>query len=41
MAESETGMSDLFGDMDLEETDDTGYEQDVDVEIIYICGNYL
>ena len=34
MSESETGISDLFADMDLEETNDTGYEQDVDVEII-------
>ena len=34
MAESETGISDLFDDMDLKETNDTGYEQDVDVEVI-------
>ena len=34
MAESETGLSDLFDDLDLEETYDTGYEEDVEVEII-------
>lgn len=34
MAESESGLSDLFDNMDLEETNDTGYEKDVDVEVI-------
>lgn len=34
MAESETGLTDLMDDLELEETCDTGYEQDVDVEII-------
>ena len=34
MAGSETDLTDLMEDMDLEETHDTGYEQDVDVEII-------
>ena len=33
MAESESGISDLMEDMDLEDMD-TGYEQDFDVEII-------
>jgi len=35
MAASENGLSDLLGDMDLEETYDIGlYERDMDVEII-------
>lgn len=34
MAESETGLSDLMEDMDLEHVVDTGYEKDVDVEVI-------
>ena len=34
MAESETGMSDLMDDLDLEKTYDTGYEEDIEVEII-------
>ena len=34
MAESETGITDLFDDMDLEEAYNTGYERDVAVEII-------
>ena len=34
MAESETVISDLFDDMDLEEIYDTGYEKDVNIEII-------
>jgi len=29
-----TGLSDLFDVMDLEETYDSGYERDMDVEII-------
>ena len=33
MAESESGISDLMEDMDLEDMD-TDYEQDFDVEII-------
>ena len=33
MAESESGISNLMEDMDLEDMD-TGYEQDFDVEII-------
>lgn len=34
MAESETGLSDLIEGLDLEDINDTGYEKDVDVEII-------
>ena len=34
MAESETGLSDLMEGFDLEDINDTGYEKDVDVEII-------
>ena len=34
MAESETGMSDLMDDLGLEKTYDTGYEKDIEVEII-------
>ena len=34
MAESETGMSDLMDDLDLEKTYDTGYKEDVEVDII-------
>ena len=34
MAACETGISDLFDDIDMEETCDTGYEKDVDVAII-------
>ena len=34
MAESETGLTDLMDDLDLEETYDTGYEEDIEVEII-------
>ena len=34
MAESETGLSDLMEDFDLEDINDTGYEKYVDVEII-------
>ena len=34
MAESETGMSDLMDDLDLEKTYVTGYEEDIEVEII-------
>ena len=34
MADSETGLTDLMDDLDLEETYDTGYEEDIDVEII-------
>ena len=30
MAESETGMSDLMDDLDLGETYDTGYEEDIE-----------
>lgn len=34
MAGSETGVTDLMDEMDLEDVNDTGYEQDFDVEII-------
>ena len=34
MAGSETGVTDLMDEMDLEDINDTGYEKDVDVEII-------
>ena len=34
MAVSETGLSVLIEDFDLEDVNDTGYEKDVDVEII-------
>ena len=34
MAASETGISDLFDEIDMEETCDTGYEKDVEVAII-------
>lgn len=34
MAESETGLSDLMDEMDLGDVYDTGYERDVDVEVI-------
>ena len=34
MAESETGFSDLMNDLDLDKTYDTGYEEDIEVEII-------
>ena len=34
MAESKTGLSDLMEDLDLEDVNDAGYEQDVEVEII-------
>ena len=34
MAENETGYSDLMDDLDLEKTYDTGYEKDIEVEII-------
>ena len=34
MAGSETGLTDLMEDMDFGDVDDTGYERDVDVEII-------
>ena len=34
MAESETSLTDLIDDFDLEDTNDTSYEKDVDVEII-------
>ena len=34
MAGSETGLSDLFDDMDLEDVDDSNYETDYDVEIL-------
>ena len=34
MTESETAMSDLMDDLDLEKTYDTGYEEDIEVEII-------
>ena len=34
MAESETGLSDLMDDFDLEDINDTGHEQNFDVEII-------
>ena len=34
MADSETGLSDLMEDFDLEDTNDTGYEQNFGVEII-------
>ena len=34
MAESETGLSDLMEDFDLEDINNTGYEEDVEVEII-------
>ena len=39
MAESETGLTDLMDDLEFEETCDTGYEQDVHMEIIdgYYC----
>ena len=35
MAESETDLSDLMGDFDLEDINDTDYQQNFDVEIIY------
>ena len=34
MAASETSISDLFDDIDMEETCDTGYEKNVEVAII-------
>ena len=34
MAESETGLTDLMDDLDLEDVDDTAYEREIDVEII-------
>lgn len=34
MAESETGLTDLMDEMDLGDVYDTGYERDVDVEVI-------
>ena len=34
MAESETGFSDLMDDLDLDKTHETGYEEDIEVEII-------
>ena len=34
MAGSETGVTDLVDEMDFEDVDDTGYEKDVDVEVI-------
>ena len=34
MAESEIGFSDLMDDLDLEKIYDTGYEKDIEVEII-------
>ena len=34
MAESETSMSDLMDNLDLDKTYDTGYEEDIELEII-------
>ena len=34
MAESETGLSDLMEEFDLEDLNDTGYEREINVEII-------
>ena len=34
MAGSETGLSDLMDNLDLGDVDDTGYERDIDVEVI-------
>ena len=34
MAESETGLTDLVHDLDLEDVNDTGYKRDIDVKII-------
>ena len=34
IAESETSMSNLMDDLDLEKTYDTGYEEDIELEII-------
>ena len=34
MAESETGLTDLMDEMDLGDVYDSGYERDVDVEVI-------
>ena len=34
MAENETDYSDLMDDLDLDKTYDTGYEEDIEVEII-------
>ena len=34
MAESETGLSDLMEDFDFEDVNYTGYERDINVEII-------
>lgn len=34
MAGSETGLTDLMDEMDLEDVVDTGYEKDIDVEVI-------
>ena len=34
MAGSETRITDLMDEMDLEDVDDTGYEEDGDVEVI-------
>ena len=34
MAESETGLTDLVHDLDLEDVNDTGYKRDISVKII-------
>ena len=34
MAESETGLTDLAHDLDLEDVNDTGYKRDINVKII-------
>ena len=34
MVESESGLSDLMDDLDLEESYDTGYEKDIEVDNI-------
>ena len=34
MAESETGLTDLVHDLDLEDVNDTGYKRDINVKII-------
>lgn len=33
MAESETGLTDLMHDLDLEDVNDTGYKRDINVKI--------
>ena len=34
MAESETGLTDLMHDLDLEDVNDTGHERNINVKII-------